>query len=220
VKKLRMSRLPMPPRGLYFVTRESEDGDALLRTVAAALDGGARLVQYRDKSGDRARRELQARAVRTLCHACRVPLVVNDDVALAATGGADGVHLGEHDASPRVAREVLGADAIVGVSCYDALERAAAAALAGASYLAFGAFHPTATKPGARRADPAVLREAARFALPRVAIGGITADNARALIDAGADLVAVVGAINDAADPRAAARAIAAQFTSSRKDPA
>lgn len=212
MKKLRMSRLPMPVRGLYFITRQTDDGDALMRTVAAALDGGAACVQYRDKSGDRARRELQARALRTLCHACRVPFIVNDDVALASTIAADGVHLGERDASPRVARDVLGADAIIGVSCYDEIARAAAAALAGASYLAFGAFHETATKRGARRADPALLREAKRFALPRVAIGGVTADNAPALIAAGADLVAVLGAINDASDPRAAAHAIAAHF--------
>ena len=125
---------------------------------------------------------------------------------------AEGVHLGELDAGPHEARRLLGPARIIGVSCYDSLERAEAATAAGADYLAFGAFHPSPTKPSARRAAPATLGEAGRFGLPRVAIGGITPDNAPGLVAAGADMVAAISGVYDAPDPVAAARAYAACF--------
>jgi thiamine-phosphate pyrophosphorylase len=201
-----------PRRGLYLVTRETTDGAALLRTVEAALRGGARLVQYRDKSADAARRLGQAQALAAACAGAGVPLVVNDDVDLALACGAAGVHLGERDGAVADARARLGAGALIGVSCYDSLERAQALAAQGADYLAFGSFFTSPTKPGARRADPALLREAARFGLPRVAIGGITLANAGELVAAGADLLAVISAVADAADPEAAARAFTALY--------
>jgi thiamine-phosphate pyrophosphorylase len=199
-------------RGPYLVTRETADTAALLRVVRGALRGGATLVQYRDKSTDAARRLAQALALRAACAEHGVPLLVNDDVALARRVRAQGVHVGEHDADPATARAALGAAAIVGVSCYDDLDRARALAARGASYLAFGAFFPSATKPHARRATPDLLRASAGLGLPRVAIGGIDAGNAAPLVEAGADLLAVVSAIFDADDPERATRALSALF--------
>jgi thiamine-phosphate pyrophosphorylase len=208
-----MKQTPTPPlRGLYAIS----DGPRpdLLDACAAALDGGAAVLQYRDKTADAARRLAEARALAALCAGRGVPLIVNDDVELALAAGAAGVHLGEHDPGLAEARARLGARAIIGVSCYDSLERARHFAAAGADYLAFGAFFPSPTKPQARRATPHLLAEARALGLPLVAIGGITADNAPGLIAAGADAVAVISALFGAADVRAAARRFAALFDS------
>lgn len=201
--------------GLYAIT----DGPRTdLQAVAeAALCGGAGMLQYRDKTADRARRRAEAAALQALCRAHGVPLIINDDVALAAVVGAAGVHLGEQDVDIATARARLGPDAIIGASCYDSLQRARQLAAAGADYLAFGAFFPSPTKPHARRATPALLREAAVLGLPRVAIGGITPDNAPALIAAGADLLAVVSGVFGATDVRAAAHRYAILFESARR---
>lgn len=198
--------------GLYAIT----DGprDDLLDAVARALAGGARLIQYRDKTADRARRHAEAAALRQLCAGHDVPLLINDDLELAVAIRADGVHLGEHDPALAAAREALGADAIIGVSCYDSLERAHELAAAGADYLAFGAFFPSPTKPLARRAAPELLRQSAALGLPRVAIGGITPDNAGSLVEAGADYLAVISALFGAADVRAAAQTFTDLYTS------
>jgi thiamine-phosphate pyrophosphorylase len=194
----------LPRRGLYAIT----DGPRadLMAAVESALRGGAAMLQYRDKSADTTRRHSEASALRELCRRHGVALIVNDDVELAAACAADGVHLGEHDESIARARARLGDSAIVGVSCYASLERARAAAAAGADYLAFGAFFPSPTKPAAARADIELLRGAKALGLPLVAIGGITPDNAPALIAAGADFVAAVSGVFGAADPQAAAR--------------
>jgi thiamine-phosphate pyrophosphorylase len=209
---LRMSASPPFPRGLYAIS----DGPRadLVAVCAAALEGGARVLQYRDKTTDAARRLDEARALRTLCLRHGVPLIVNDDVELAVAAGADGVHLGEDDASIDEARARLGANAIIGVSCYDSLARARQFAAAGANYLAFGAFFPSPTKPHARLATPHLLREAKSLDLPLVAIGGITPENAPMVIDAGADAVAVVSAVFARADIAAQARRFARLFTS------
>lgn len=203
---------PMSPplRGLYAIT----DGPRadLVAACAAALAGGARLLQYRDKSTDAARRAEEARALQALCAAHGVPLIVNDDVELAAAIGAAGVHLGEDDAEVDAARARLGARAIVGVSCYDSIERARRLAAAGASYLAFGAFFPSPTKPAARRATTDLLRAARPLGLPRVAIGGVTPDNAAPLIEAGADCVAVISALFASDDIQAQARRFSRLF--------
>lgn len=202
--------------GLYAVT----DGprDDLLDAVAAALTGGARLLQYRDKTVDATRRGAEAHALQALCTRFGVPLLINDDVALAAAVGAAGVHLGEDDVGIAAARAVLGPQAIIGVSCYDDIDRARTLAAAGADYLAFGAFSPSPTKPNARRATPDLLRQAAALGLPRVAIGGITPDNGGPLVAAGADYLAVISAVFGDADPRAAAQRFAALFPASRTD--
>ncbi len=198
-------------RGLYLVTPDEPD-TARLRDRVAAVLGEASLLQYRNKGASPALRSEQALALLPLCRAAGVPLIVNDDTDLAHAIGAAGVHLGEHDGAVHQARAVLGEAAIIGVSCYDDLGRAQAAATAGTSYIAFGAFFASTTKPGARRATPDLLREAASLGLPRVAIGGITPDNAPGLIAAGADLVAVIAGVFDAADPLAAARAYRRAF--------
>ena len=200
-----MTAKPFPRlRGLYAIS----DGPRadLVDACAAALAGGASVLQYRDKTTDAPRRLAETRALQALCARHRVPLIVNDDVDLALACGAAGVHLGEDDATPATARARLGARAIIGVSCYDSIERARHYAAAGADYLAFGAFFASPTKPHARVATPRLLREAKAFGLPLVAIGGITHDNARGLIDAGADAVAVISALFGARDVRAAAR--------------
>lgn len=198
-------------RGLYLVTPDDADTAGLLLRVRPLLAHAA-CLQYRNKSATPALRREQAAALLPLCRAAGVPLIINDDAGLAAAVGADGVHLGERDGAIAAARATLDADAIIGVSCYDAFARAERAAAEGASYVAFGAFHPSPTKPHARRASPRLLQDAARLGLPRVAIGGITPDNARPLVAAGADLVAVISGVFDAPHPLQAARAYQACF--------
>ena len=170
------------------------------------------MLQYRDKTREADRRLREASAIAALCREFAVPLIINDDVELARASGAAGVHLGEDDADVAGARAVLGTGAIIGVSCYDSLQRARDAAAAGADYLAFGAFFPSITKPGARHAKPGLLCDAREFGLPLVAIGGITPENGGSLIAAGADFVAVVSSLFGARDVRATARQFAALF--------
>jgi thiamine-phosphate pyrophosphorylase len=207
-----MSHPRFPARGLYAIT----DGPRadLLDAVAQALAGGMRMLQYRDKTTDAARRHAEAAALKQLCDAHAVPLIINDDVALAAATGAAGVHLGRDDGDIAAARAKLGNDSIIGVSCYDSLELARAAAAAGADYVAFGAFFPSPTKPQAVRAPLDLLRQSATLGVPRVAIGGITPDNAPSLVEAGADFLAVISAVFAAADVRAAAQSIARLYPS------
>ena len=191
-------------RGLYAITNPAPN---LLERVKAAIAGGAAVVQYRDKNPGDTRREREARDLLALCGAHGVPLIINDDVALAATVGADGVHLGRDDAALREARRVLGAAAIIGVSCYNDVDLAVAAQQAGASYVAFGRFFASRTKPDAAPASLDLIRQAkTQLSIPVVAIGGITPDNAAPLIDAGVDMLAVVHGIFGQADPEQAAR--------------
>ena len=182
--------------GLYVITAEVAGGsEELLRRAEATLAGGARVLQYRDKSDEHARRLREATALAALCRHHAALFIVNDDVELAANAGAGGVHVGRDDRGVTEARARLGAQAVIGASCYDSLARAEAAAAAGADYLAFGSFYPSTVKPGAPRPQPALLGEARRFGLPLVAIGGIDADNAAPLIAAGADAVAVISSV-------------------------
>ncbi len=183
--------------GLYAITdTRLTPGDEMLPAVAAAIHGGARLVQYRDKSSDRPSREQQARGLLRLCHEHEVPLVINDDVELAAVIGADGVHLGDADMALDEARVRLGPRVIIGVSCHDSLELGVRAAQAGADYVAFGSFFASPTKPQAVRA-PLSLLESARYTLnvPICAIGGITPENGALLVKAGAHMLAVISGI-------------------------
>ena len=209
------SAAPIPrrdwARGLYLITPDDPDTPSLLARVDAVLDHAA-LLQYRNKSASAGLRREQAAALLALCATRGVRLIVNDDLALAQAIGADGVHLGEDDGDARAARVALGAGALIGVSCYDDLQRARAAVAAGADYVAFGAFFPSSTKPNARRAAFDLLRDSAGFGVPRVAIGGITPDNARSVVAAGADLIAVISGVFDASNPPAAAHAYRACF--------
>lgn len=207
-------RIAWPRRGLYLLTPDESDTGRLLARTRPLLGAGIAMLQYRNKSADAALRMDQAQALAEACRESRIPFIVNDDWKLALAVDADGTHLGEDDGELREARAALGPWRLLGASCYGRLDLAERAATAGADYLAFGAFFPSGTKPGARRADPGLLREAAKFGLPRVAIGGITPDNADSLIHAGADLVAVIGAVFDAADPVAVVRAFNQRFES------
>lgn len=201
-------------RGLYAIadTGIISAGD-LLEAVAAAITGGARTVQYRDKSGGGTLRLVQARALATLCRDRGATFIVNDDPSLAHAAGADGVHIGREDGALAQARTRLGAAAIIGVSCYNDLERAVAAETKGADYVAFGSFFTSPTKPDAVHANLDLLRRArARLALPIVAIGGIRPDNGGALVEAGADALAVVSGVFAHRDIRAAAGRYAGLF--------
>jgi thiamine-phosphate pyrophosphorylase len=202
--------------GLYAITPECTDTESLVRQVRQALSGGAHLVQYRSKEGDVALRHEQASELLSLCRQFRVPLIINDDIRLADLTGADGVHLGKDDGSVREARLILGADKIIGVSCYGDLPRALDAEAHGANYVAFGSFFPSPTKPGAEPAPLTLLHEAKRsLNIPVVAIGGITADNVAPLIEAGADAVAVISALFDSGDIGKAASRFAVLFEKS-----
>ncbi len=195
------------PGGVYAITPETAETEALLTQVEAALVGGVAAVQYRDKSADVARRHAQVSELVTLCHQFNVPLIVNDDLRLADLCDADGVHLGRDDGTLREARIILGKHKLIGASCYQSLELAQIAQAAGADYVAFGSFFASPTKPAAERAELTQLREASQLIhLPIVAIGGITLANAPQLLDAGADSLAVLSALFNAADIRAAAR--------------
>jgi thiamine-phosphate pyrophosphorylase len=202
--------------GLYALTdTRLTPGDRLLPAVDAAIRGGARLLQYRDKSRDSVRREQEARSLLELCHERGVPLLINDDVALAARIGADGVHLGRDDAGAAEARVTLGPRAIIGVSCYGSLDAAVHAAHAGADYVAFGSFFASGSKPDAVRAPLSLLTEARRtLSIPLCAIGGITPANGAALVAAGADMLAVIQGLFGAADITKTAQAYADLFRS------
>lgn len=200
--------------GLYAITDAGlTHGAALIPAVTAALRGGARIIQYRDKGDDQRRREQEAAALNALCQAHAALLIINDDVELAATVNAAGVHLGRDDPDLQAARARLGQRAIIGVSCYNQLTLAQTAATQGADYVAFGRFFPSRTKPDAVAASPELLRAARReIDLPLVAIGGITPDNGRLLLDAGADMLAVIHGVFGQPDVEAAARRFADLF--------
>ena len=192
--------------GLYAITPEEPRTDRLLRKVSQALAGGATAVQYRSKSANEPLRQEQAGALAALCRAAGAAFIVNDNLALALALDADGVHLGADDGDLAEARQRLGRDKLLGASCYDRIELAQAAAQAGADYLAFGSVFASATKPAAVRAPLTIFALVRRsFALPLVAIGGITLQNASQAFAAGADAVAVISALFDAGDITASA---------------
>jgi thiamine-phosphate pyrophosphorylase len=207
-----MGIIDLPTTGLYAITAEHHaTPQQLALAVQAALRGGAKLIQYRAKSA--ADRLTEARLVLAECRAFSVPLIINDDVELAWATGAEGVHLGKDDGSILAARERLGKDAIIGVSCYDLVARALEAEREGATYAAFGRFFPSASKPHAPCARLETLVEAKRrLNIPLVAIGGITPENGKALLDAGADWLAVIDAVFGNDDPERAALAFQPLF--------
>lgn len=185
-----------PLRGLYAITdSQLLADDKLLPYVEAALKGGARLIQYRDKSSDQVRRRDEAQALSELCRRHGADLIINDDLELALQLGV-GLHLGQEDGSLAEARQHLGQAAILGGTCHAQLALAERAVLEGANYIAFGRFFNSNTKPGAPAATPELLIEAQRrFTVPVCAIGGVTLDNAPSLIERGASLIAVIHAL-------------------------
>lgn len=183
-------------------------GNKLFAAVESALQGGCKWIQYRDKSGDSTKRAQEAQQLVALCNQYHAALIVNDDVQLALTVNAHGVHLGQEDGSPLAARQLLGDEAIIGVTCHDSLELAQQAINEGASYIAFGRFFPSHTKPNARPAKFTLISEAkTKFPnVPVVVIGGITLDNAHILLDAGADKIAVCHELFSADDIKQVAK--------------
>ena len=196
-----------PSKGLYAITdRELCASPSIEDNVERAIQGGAAVIQYRDKGTDGARRKAEALGLLDVCRANQVALIINDDIDLATNIGAHGVHVGKDDGTLAEARAALGPNAIIGVSCYNSIEMAIAAEAAGADYVAFGRFFPSSIKPDAMRASLGELRaNRSRLNVPVVAIGGINPDNAQELLDAGADLLAVINAVFGTEDPRSAA---------------
>ena len=203
-------------RGLYAITPDIEDTGVLLERAKAVLSARPALVQYRNKQAEAGLRKAQAIALLAECRAWGVPLIVNDDVELACEIEADGVHVGGDDGDVAQIRRLIGRQMLLGVSCYADLDRAVAARDAGADYVAFGAVRPSNTKPEAVRAPLVLFARAGVLGLPLVAIGGIALDNAAEVIESGADMLAVISDVFDAADPRQRAAAYLELFDRGR----
>jgi thiamine-phosphate pyrophosphorylase len=204
-------------RGLYALTPDTDETESLLAQVSAAISGGVRIIQYRNKTATPEMRVAQALALKSLCHDAGACLIINDHVELALAVDADGIHVGSGDASYDYARRALGDEKLIGISCYNQLGLALAAEARGADYVAFGSFFPSLVKPAAVHAPTDLLTEARRtLEVPIVAIGGITLNNAPRLITAGADALAVISALFSAPDVTAAARSFTALFEAQR----
>jgi len=199
-------------KGLYAITPEVSSTEQLLEKIRQAMAGGARIIQYRNKSADQFTRLWQADALRSLTKAQDALFIINDSIELARATNADGVHLGKDDDDIATARKIL-PDRLIGISCYNDLDRALQAEKAGADYVAFGAAFPSPTKPDAVDAPLTLYRQASKLlSIPIVAIGGITIHNARELIDAGVDSIAVVSGLFDSEDVHATAKHFSALF--------
>jgi len=193
--------------GLYAITPNEGDSGRLRDMVEASIAGGASVVQYRNKRANSKLRHDQSRLLLELCRKHQVPLIINDDVNLCLEIDADGVHVGATDGDIQEVRSQLGNNRILGASCYNSLTLATRAQSEGADYIAFGACFPSTTKPEALRAELSLFsRGSDVLHIPKVAIGGITLDNARLAIDAGADALAVIGALFEANDVKHTAR--------------
>jgi thiamine-phosphate pyrophosphorylase len=200
--------------GIYAITDDDLLPEArLYNAVEQALAVGISLLQYRSKRGTVEQRRSQAEQLQALCQRYNTPLLINDDVELFLQVGAAGVHLGQQDGDIAAARARLGISAIIGVTCHSSLDHALRAQQAGADYVAFGRFYPSHTKPAAAAADPAILSAARQaLALPIVAIGGINADNGAALLQAGADMLALIHGLFGSADVTANTRRLKRLF--------
>ncbi|MCW9013689.1 MAG: thiamine phosphate synthase [Gammaproteobacteria bacterium] len=195
--------------GLYAITSANLlIQENFIEIVEQTLSGGARIIQYRDKTSDTNKRFEQALQLKKLCDQHQALLIINDDIELAFEVNADGVHIGSNDESIDQARQKLGPEKIIGVSCYNKLELAQQAKIEGANYIAFGSFFPSPTKPEAATADLSLIHQAKTLNIPICTIGGITHANAPQLVAAGADMLAVISDIFDAADIRAASQRI------------
>ena len=202
--------------GLYAVTPDEADTEVLLAKVEGALKGGASILQYRNKSASFGLQVEQAREILPLCKQYQVPLIINDSVELCLMLGADGVHIGTDDGNIAEVRAQLGADKILGASCYNRFDLALNAQQAGASYVAFGACFASSTKPHAPVATLDLFSQAkAQLSIPAVAIGGISLINASSVINAGADSIAVINAIFSADDVKLSTQQFAQLFKES-----
>jgi thiamine-phosphate pyrophosphorylase len=204
---------PHKIQGLYAITPDTPDTALLLVKVEAALQGGISILQYRNKLADHKLQTQQARALLPLCRHYQIPLIINDSVKLCLALDADGVHLGADDGNLAEVRATLGADKILGASCYNRFDLALSAQQAGADYVAFGACFASSTKPNAPVADLALFSQArAQLNIPSVAIGGITTENAHQVIQAGANAIAVINALFAAEDVKQKAQQFSALF--------
>jgi thiamine-phosphate pyrophosphorylase len=203
-------------KGLYLVTPDWDDTDRLLAVTDAALGAGVALLQYRHKTASPALRLQQATALLALSRRHGCPFIINDYVELCLEIGADGVHVGGTDAPVAAVRAQIGAQRILGASCYGDLALARTAHAGGASYVAYGGFYPSRVKKYPVTTDPAILAAShAAVPLPVVVIGGMTPQNSGVLVAAGADMVAAISSVYLADDPAAAVREFAAAFSRS-----
>ena len=189
--------MKFPDSGLYAITQtDGKSSETIIQEVRAAIKGGVSVIQYRDKNPDDV--VYLAKELLTICKHHQVPLIINDDADLARQIGADGVHIGKDDGGIAAARKILGPDAIIGLSCYDDINSAIQAQANGVDYVAFGRFFPSSSKPLASPAHCETLRQARQHInIPIVAIGGILPENGKQLLDAGADVLAVIGGLFD-----------------------
>ena len=187
-------------KGLYAITSNNDHFD----DVKTVLQARTSILQYREKINP----DLDhAKKLKKLCKEFKVTFIINDNPQLAKEVKADGVHLGEDDGSYEETRKLLGDDAIIGISCYDSIELAIEAEKQGANYVAFGAFFPSKTKQNTRRPDLDLLKQAReKLSIPIVAIGGITPENGRPLVEAGADYIAAIHGVFGQDDPELAAK--------------
>lgn len=201
--------------GIYAITDERLIAEQDFNDkVEQALIGGASIIQYRDKSKDTNKRFQQAQSLRQLCQKYHALCIINDDIELAKSVNAHGVHLGKHDASPVAAREILGDEAIIGVSCYNNINLATNAEKNDADYVAFGAMFSSPTKPDAVIADQNILSQAKeKISLPICVIGGINENNVFQLVQQGADMTAVISCIFSSDNIVKATRSLQEKFT-------
>ena len=200
-------------KGLYAITSDMADTDLLLQKIEAALQGGINILQYRNKAASHKLQTQQARAILPLCRQYNVPLIINDSVKLCLTLDADGVHLGADDGNLSEVRVRIGNDKILGASCYNRFDLALSAQQAGANYVAFGACFASETKPNAPVAGLGLFVKAKNeLNIPAVAIGGITLQNAPSVIQAGANVIAVINAIFSANDVKLASQQFSLLF--------
>jgi thiamine-phosphate pyrophosphorylase len=198
-----------PASGLYAITQTDGKTDAtIIQEVSSVIKGGACVIQYRNKQSTTPTAKVDlAKQLLVICKTYNIPLVINDDAELALNIGADGVHLGKHDGDISACRELLGPEAIIGVSCYDDINAALKAEAQGADYVAFGRFFASSSKPLASPAHSKTLVQAKKqINLPIVAIGGILPENGAQLLDEGADVLAVIGGLFEK-DPETSAQA-------------
>ena len=202
--------------GLYAITPDEADTDLLLAKVEAALQGGINVLQYRNKQASYKLQTQQASAILPLCKQHQVPFIINDSIELCLALNADGVHIGADDGNIAEVKARLGANKILGASCYNRFDLALSAQQAGATYVAFGACFASSTKPHAPVASLELFKQAkAQLHIPAVAIGGITLENAALVIQAGADSIAVINSIFNADDVKLAAQQFARLFKES-----
>jgi thiamine-phosphate pyrophosphorylase len=208
-----MHPLAFDIRGLYAIADTGTIDDAeLVEKVGQVLEGGCRVLQYRDKSNDKEKRLQQATELRGMCRHSSTVFIINDDAELAMQVNADGVHCGRDDAAISETKSRY-PGLLIGASCYNSLERARQVADEGADYLAFGRFFSSQTKPEAVAADIDILQQAKQqFEQPIVAIGGIMTENAGILISSGASAVAVISGVFCATDPYLSSKEICALF--------